>query len=71
MYAGAQRVVVSLWNINDPATAELMQRFYGGMLKDNLRPAAALKKAQVSMSEDPRWNAPYYWAAFVLQGDWR
>jgi CHAT domain-containing protein/Tfp pilus assembly protein PilF len=71
MYAGAPRVVVSLWSVNDQATAELMVRFYKGMLVDKLRPAAALKAAQVSMWKDPRWSAPYYWAPFVLQGEWK
>ena len=71
MYAGAQRVVASLWNVRDEATAELMKRFYEGMLKRELRPAAALRAAQVSMSKEKRWEAPYYWAGFVLQGEWR
>ena len=69
MYAGARRVVVSLWNVNDKATAELMQRFYSGMLRENLTPAAALRKAQNELARDPQWHSPYYWAAFVLQGD--
>src|SRR6266404_11174 len=55
MYAGAPRVVASLWRIDDRATAELMTRFYRGMLKDRLRPAAALRAAQVSMWKDNRW----------------
>lgn len=71
MYAGAQRVIVSLWSVNDPATAVLMQRFYEAMLKNGQRPAQALRAAQISMWNDPRWSAPYYWAAFVLQGEWR
>ena len=70
MYAGARRVVVSLWNVNDKATAELMQRFYRGMLREKLTPAAALRKAQVELAQHPQWHSPYYWAAFVLQGDW-
>ncbi len=71
MYAGAARVVASLWDVRDEATAELMKRFYRGMLKDNLRPAAALRAAQISMWKDARWGAPYYWAGFVLQGEWK
>ncbi len=70
-YAGAPRVVASLWNVRDEATAELMQRFYRGMLRDRLRPAAALRQAQVSMWRQQRWTAPYTWAGFVLQGEWR
>ena len=70
MYAGAKRVVVSLWALNDRATAELMARFYRKMLKDGLRPATALRMAQVEMSKQPQWQAPYFWAGFVLQGEW-
>src|SRR5262249_37060547 len=65
MYAGAARVVASLWSVRDQATAELMKRFYQGMLKEGLRPAAALRAAQVSMWKEGRWEAPYYWAGFV------
>jgi tetratricopeptide (TPR) repeat protein len=71
MYAGARRVVVSLWNVNDKATAELMARFYRGMLRENKTPAAALRTAQMEMSRQKQWQSPYYWAAFVLQGEWK
>jgi CHAT domain-containing protein/Tfp pilus assembly protein PilF len=71
MYAGAPRVVASLWRIDDRAAAELMKRFYRGMLGQGLRPAAALRAAQVSMWKDKRWQAPHYWAAFTIQGEWK
>lgn len=71
MYAGSPRVVVSLWSVNDRATADLMTRFYRKMLKDNLRPAAALRAAQIEMLSDRQWKEPYYWSAFALQGEWR
>jgi CHAT domain-containing protein len=71
MYAGAERVVASLWQVDDQATAQLMQHFYRGMLKDGLRPAAALRAAQIEMSKQKRWAAPYFWAGFVLQGEWK
>ncbi|HEX2491851.1 MAG TPA: CHAT domain-containing protein, partial [Blastocatellia bacterium] len=71
MYAGAPRVVVSLWNVNDRATADLMKRFYQGMLIKGLRPAAALRAAQIELLKLRQWRAPYYWAAFGLQGEWR
>src|SRR5262249_55574747 len=69
MYAGAPRVVASLWRVSDKATADLMKQFYKGMLTDGLRPAAALRAAQVTMWKEKR--APYFWAAFALQGEWR
>jgi CHAT domain-containing protein len=71
MYAGAERVVASLWQVDDLATAELMKRFYRGMLKDGMRPAAALRAAQIEMMKHNRWAGPYFWAAFVIQGEWR
>jgi CHAT domain-containing protein/tetratricopeptide (TPR) repeat protein len=71
LHAGAQRVVASLWEVDDLATAELMQRFYRGMLQDGLRPAAALRAAQLELLRQPRWSAPYFWSAFVTQGDWQ
>jgi CHAT domain-containing protein len=72
LYAGARRVVASLWRVDDAATAELMRRFYDAMLGPRrLPPAAALRAAQVDMSRQPRWAAPYHWAGFVLQGEWR
>ncbi len=71
MAAGAARVAVSLWNVQDRATAELMQRFYTHLLRDHLPPSRALQEAQTSMWREARWQAPYYWAGFVLQGDWR
>src|SRR5262249_21939109 len=71
MYAGAPRVVASLWQVNDAATAELMKRFYRGMLKNGLRPAAALRNAQLEMMNRPAWRSPYFWGAFVIQGEWR
>ncbi|MFN7929518.1 MAG: CHAT domain-containing protein [Blastocatellia bacterium] len=71
MYAGAKRVIASLWRVNDDATAELMKTFYQELLKaSSPTPAAALRTAQLKVSRLPRWRAPYYWAGFVLQGEW-
>ncbi len=71
MYAGAQRVVASLWQVDDLATAALMRAFYRNMLKGRQSPAAALRAAQLEIRKQDRWSAPYYWAAFTLQGEWR
>lgn len=71
IYAGAARVVVSLWSVNDRATAELMTTFYRKILVEGERPAAALRAAQVEMGRTKYWETPYYWAAFTLQGEWR
>ena len=71
MYAGASRLVVSLWSVNDKATEELMTIFYQGLLKQGLTPSAALRAAQVEMWKKKAWSNPFYWAAFVQQGEWR
>jgi len=71
MYAGSPRVVASLWNVEDRATAALMKRFYQDMLLDGRSAAAALRGAQIAMWRDKRWRTPYYWGAFVLEGEWR
>jgi CHAT domain-containing protein len=71
-HAGARSVVASLWTVDDVATAELMKRFYAEMLGSQRRtPSAALRAAQASMAKTRRWSAPYYWAGFLLQGDWK
>jgi CHAT domain-containing protein len=51
MYAGAARVVASLWKVDDEATAELMKRFYQQMLQEGKTPAAALRAAQIGMAD--------------------
>ena len=72
MYAGAPRVLASLWAVDDVATADLMKLFYEGMLGPRkLRPPAALREAQREMYEKNRQASPFYWAGFVLQGEWR
>ena len=71
LYAGASRVVGALWDVNDEAAAELMILFYRGLIVDGKPPAVALQEAQRAMRAQERWQSPYYWAGFVLQGDWR
>lgn len=71
MYAGVPRVVASLWSVEDRATADLMKRFYRGVLTQGMRPAAALRAAQAELRQERGWVAPYFWAGFTLQGDWR
>jgi CHAT domain-containing protein/tetratricopeptide (TPR) repeat protein len=71
LYAGARGVVASLWRVDDLATAELMTRFYSGLLgPKRLNAAAALRAAQLSLQKTGPWSEPYYWAGFQLQGDW-
>jgi CHAT domain-containing protein/tetratricopeptide (TPR) repeat protein len=71
MYAGARTVVASLWSSPDVATSELMTRFYRHLLKEDRAPSDALRAAQLSLARTARWRSPYYWAGFIVQGDWR
>jgi CHAT domain-containing protein len=76
MAAGSDRVVASLWSVRSKPTQELMSRFYQRMFDPthpeySRSPAQALRAAQLSMWQDPRWQTPYYWAAFMFQGEWR
>ena len=68
LYAGASGVTASLWKVDDEATAALMSRFYEGIFKRGLTPAAALREAQIAMRNEKRWRSPFYWAGFVIQG---
>ena len=70
-YAGARRLLVSLWAVDDRASAQLMTAFYQHLIVQHEAPAAALASAQETMRKDARWGNPYYWAGFALQGDWR
>ncbi len=67
--AGAARVMVSLWKVEDEATAQLMIAFYRNLLRDHLSPAASLRKAQLNLIEQRPDLPPYFWAGFVIQGE--
>ncbi|MBI3650595.1 MAG: CHAT domain-containing protein [Acidobacteria bacterium] len=72
MSAGAPRVIVSMWSLEDQAAADFMVSFYKKLLgKERLSPASALRATKIEMWKKERWSAPYYWGAFVLQGDWQ
>ena len=70
MSAGSKSVVASLWKVDDRATAALMAEFYKAMLQDGMPPVAALRLAKQSIRKKKAWSAPYFWAGFVLQGDY-
>jgi CHAT domain-containing protein/tetratricopeptide (TPR) repeat protein len=71
MYAGVPRVIASVWNVDDLATAELMKHFYASMVREHMRPAAALRNAQVYLWQQKSFRSPYYWAPFLLEGEWK
>jgi len=70
LYAGAKSVIASLWKVNDEATARLMSSLYA-RIQQGESPSSALRGAQLEMLRDLQWSKPYYWAAFVLQGEYR
>ncbi|HVQ38272.1 MAG TPA: CHAT domain-containing protein [Pyrinomonadaceae bacterium] len=77
MYAGAPTVGVSLWSVADKSTADLMSDFYKRLLappsgaSTSVSASAAMRDAQLAMIAGKKYSAPFYWAPFVLVGDWR
>ena len=73
LYAGASQVLVTLWSVDDEASAEFMKYFYTAMLGPKKQsPSEALRSAELALSASKRWMGdPFYWAGFVLQGDWK
>jgi len=84
MYAGAPTVGVSLWSVADKSTAELMADFYKRLLgpssgsssmtsvsSTGVTASAAMRESQLAMIAGKKYSAPFYWAPFVLVGDWR
>jgi CHAT domain-containing protein/tetratricopeptide (TPR) repeat protein len=72
MYAGAPTVGVSLWSVADKSTADLMTDFYKRLLGATPQtPGAAMRDAQLAMINGKKYSAPFYWAPFVLVGEWK
>ncbi len=66
--AGAKRVLATLWPVDDQATALLQEKFYEGLLIDELPPAQALRQAQLFIQQKPAYRHPYFWAGFTFIG---
>jgi CHAT domain-containing protein len=71
MYAGASTVGVTLWSVADKPTAELMTDFYQRLLGPTPSPSGAMREAQLGMISGKKYSAPFYWAPFVLVGEWK
>jgi CHAT domain-containing protein len=73
MYAGAPTVGVSLWSVADKSTADLMTDFYKRLLssRNPVSASSAMREAQLTMIAGKKYSAPFYWAPFVLVGEWR
>ncbi|MBI4748562.1 MAG: CHAT domain-containing protein [Acidobacteria bacterium] len=71
MYAGARRVMVSLWKIGDQSSSEVLIRMYRRMFgSKRMSPSAALRAAQLEMLNHPKWSRPYFWSGMVIHGEW-
>jgi len=71
MYAGASQVIATLWQVDDAASFEFMKLFYDEMLVHHRRAPSALRAAQEKMAARAAWKSPFYWAPFVVYGDWQ
>jgi CHAT domain-containing protein len=71
MYAGTPTVLVSLWSVSDLSTATLMGEFYRNLVKEKLSKTDALRKAQLTLLGNEKFAHPFYWAPFIIVGDWR
>ncbi len=70
--SGARSTLATLWSVSDQSTADLMSEFYLQLTQTNLNltKAEALRRAQLSLLKNPEYNHPYFWAPFVLVGNW-
>jgi CHAT domain-containing protein len=71
IHAGALGVLATLWRVDDDATIEFMKQFYEGILERHEAPSASVREAQIALRKHKRWESPYYWAGFIVEGDWR
>jgi CHAT domain-containing protein len=68
--SGARSMVATLWSVQDESTADFMTQFYQVLNQPNVSKADALRQAQLSLLRSPQYQHPFYWAAFVLVGNW-
>ncbi|MBD2181465.1 CHAT domain-containing protein [Aerosakkonema funiforme] len=69
--AGARSTLATLWRVSDDSTAALMVKFYNELAKSGITKAEALRQAQVQLLQSKRYKFPYFWAPYVLVGNWR
>jgi len=71
IYAGSPSLLATLWKVDDQSTAILMEKFYDNWKNKGLSKPEALRQAQIALKAIPKYSHPYYWAPFVMIGDWR
>jgi len=69
--AGARSTLATLWRVSDESTAALMVRFYQELAKEGITKAEALRLAQISILQDKKYQLPFFWAPYVLVGNWQ
>jgi len=68
--SGAKSTIASLWSVSDESTSIMMREFYHQLTELKVSKAEALRQAQLSLLEEPLYQHPYFWASFVLIGNW-
>jgi CHAT domain-containing protein len=68
--SGARSTLATLWSVQDQSTADLMTNFYKALAQPGVGKAQALRQAQLSLLKSSQYQHPYYWAPFVLVGNW-
>lgn len=68
--SGARSVLGSLWPVSDSATQELFTSFYSHLHDESLSKAQALQQAQAALIRNPEHHHPFFWAAFIIVGNW-
>jgi CHAT domain-containing protein len=69
--AGVPSIIASLWEVADRSTAVFMYNFYKNLGNKDTNKSEALRATQIGMMKDPQFSHPYYWAPFILIGDWK
>ena len=69
--AGVPTVIASLWKISDESTKMLFTEFYKNLKEEKMNKAEALRQAQINLKEDKKYAHPFYWASFIMLGDYR
>jgi CHAT domain-containing protein len=68
--SGARSTLATLWSVNDRSTASLMVEFYRELGQPGVTKAQAVRNAQLTLLKQPQYEHPYYWAPFILLGNW-
>ena len=71
IYAGTPSILATLWSVDDKSTAILLKNFYTNWLTKGMSKPAALRQAQLALKSIPEYSHPFYWAPFVMIGDWK